>query len=155
MSDTEPYLFLANCYTTRNHECNRIPSHWVGQEPHQVSWCQPRNSPATEILLAVSCQLVTTALYWKKYISWSISRCARCQRVCHWSAISCIRTSVRRRRGSMALPLALHDKEESFFINSRTHTAYCCRLPVYWGDSSSAGYSCCHGILTVTYSLLF
>ena len=91
---------------------------WTRTTP--ASWCQPRKSPCCrKILSAVSCQPVIRPVL-KEIYPWSISCCAHCQRVRHWSAISCIRTSVRRRGGSKDLSLALHDKEESFFINSGT-----------------------------------
>ena len=101
---------------------HRIPSHQVRQEPHQASWCQPRIYPAAEILSAVSCQPVTTALHWKKYIRGHHPVVLSfLSAFVNWSAISCIRTSVRK--GVVARPFAsLHDQEESFFINSRTHT---------------------------------
>ena len=115
------------------------PCLWPRVQPHTTapswmrttteSWCQPRKSPCCrKILSAVSCQPVIRPVL-KEIYPWSISCCAHCQRVRHWSAISRIRTSVRRRRGSKALLLALHDKEESFFINSRTQPSYVRAVP--------------------------
>ena len=90
-----------------------------------ASWCQPRKSPCCrKILSAVSCQPVILPVL-KEIYPWSISCCAHCQRVRHWGAISCIRTSVRRRSGSKALSQALHDKGESFFINSEANPYLC------------------------------
>ena len=98
---------------------HRIPSHRVRREPHQASWCQPRIYPAAEILSAVSCQPVTTALHWKKYIRGHHPVVLSLSALVNWSAISCIRTSVRR--GVVARPFAsLTWSRRVFFINSAT-----------------------------------
>ena len=118
MSDTGPYLFLANRYAYPRVQPHTTAPSRMRTTP--ASWCQPRRYPAAEILSAVSCQPVTTTLHWKKYIRGHLPVVLSLSAFVNWSAISCIRTSVRSGRGSKALPLALHDKEGSFFINSRT-----------------------------------
>ena len=79
------------------------------------------NIPAAEILLAVCCQFSSVSPpCTKKYIRGQdpVVLCA-CEFV-NCTAESRIRTSVIGRRGSKAFLLALHDKDKSFFINSRT-----------------------------------
>ena len=84
---------------------------------------------------------------------WSISSCAHYQRVRHWSAISRIRTSVRRRRGSKAFLLALHDKEESFFIQSGTSDMTNIFWPLKLSQNVATVVACAQ--LCCIYSLYF
>ena len=91
-----------------------------------ASWCQLHKSPCCrKILSASSCQPVIRPVL-KEIYPWSLSCRAHCQRVRHFCAISCIRTSVRRRSGNKALSQALHDKEESFSsIAEQVRFFYC------------------------------
>ena len=66
MSDTEPYLFLANptlCYTTATESATAYHRTESDENHHQRVDVSHADAPAAEILLAVSCQPGTTALY--------------------------------------------------------------------------------------------
>ena len=118
MSDTKPYCpSKPQPHITPREQ--PLP-HRVGWEPHQRVDVSRANIPAAEILLAAYCQPVTTALYWKKYIRGQYPVVLTISEFANWSAVSRIRTSVLRRRGSKAFLLALHDKDKSFVIKSGT-----------------------------------
>ena len=125
MSDTEPYCFSKQqLRAAPQHHCHGVivtstptPS-WM-RTTSIVSQCQLCEysccrDPVSCLLPALSHRPVLRNISVVNVLLYSVSASLK-----DCTAESCIRTSVLGRRGSKALLLALHDKDESFFIKSQ------------------------------------